>query len=98
MASYRLSEYASKDYESIYVYGVLNFGMQHTDEYAEGMEARFEQIANQPTLYPAIDHVRVGYRLSVYKSHSIYYRLDNDQVLIVRIIRSQDVSAALFTS
>lgn len=57
MANYRLSKYASEDYESIYVFGLLNFGLQQADAYAEGMEARFEEIAQQPTLYPAADHV-----------------------------------------
>lgn len=53
------------------------------------------RLATQPELYPSIEHVRSGYRLSVYRSHSIYYRLDDCGVVIVRILRSQDVGAAL---
>ena len=94
MASYRLSEQADEDFESIYVFGVLNFGQLQADTYADAMEARFEQIAAQPDLYPAIDHVKPGYRLCVYKSHSIYYRPDASGVSIVRILRNQDVGAA----
>ena len=98
MANYRLSKYASEDYESIYVFGLLNFGLQQADAYAEGMEARFEEIAQQPTLYPTVDHVKTGYRLSVYRSHSIYYCFESGRVLIVRILHSQDVAAALSAS
>ncbi|MDX5385798.1 MAG: type II toxin-antitoxin system RelE/ParE family toxin [Alteromonadaceae bacterium] len=95
MASYRLSEQAAEDFESIYIFGLLNFGLRQADIYADGMEARIEQIATQPELYPSIEHVMSGYRLSVYRSRSIYYRLDDCGVVIVRILRSQDVGAAL---
>lgn len=95
MANYRLSEQADEDFESIYVYGLQNFGVAQADAYADGLEARFEQIAMQPALYPAIEHVRQGYRLSVYKSHGIYYRADESGVIIVRVLRNQNISAAL---
>ena len=35
-----------------------------------------------------------NYRLSVYQSHSIYYRVDKNDVIVVRILRNQDVGAA----
>lgn len=94
MENYRLSERADKDFESIYVFGLLNFGSRQADAYTDGMEARFEQIAAHPQLYPAVDHIRPGYRLSVYQSHSIYYRVDKNDVVVVRILRNQDVGAA----
>lgn len=94
MRSYRLSERADEDFESIYLFGLLNFGPTQADDYLNGMEGRFEQIAAQPDLYPAIDHVRRGYRFSVYKSHAIYYQIDDSGVFIVRILRNQDVGAA----
>lgn len=95
MVNYRLSEQADEDFESIYVLGLLNFGLLQADAYADGLEARFEQIALQPQLYPAIDHVKTGYRLCVYQSHAIYYRFDGNRATIVRILRNQNVSAAL---
>jgi len=91
MASYRLSERADEDFESIYMYGLINFGSLQADVYADGMEDRFKQIADQPQLYPAVDHIKPGYRLSVYGSHSIYYRVDDGVVLIVRILRNQNL-------
>jgi toxin ParE1/3/4 len=95
MVNYRLSEQADEDFESIYVYGLLNFGIVQADAYADGLEARFAQIAAQPDLYPAIEHVRRGYRLSVYKSHAIYYRIDAAGVVIVRVLRNQNIAVAL---
>jgi toxin ParE1/3/4 len=95
MVSYRLSDRADEDFESIYLFGLLNFGLLQADAYADGLEARFEQIAHRPKLYPAIDHVKAGYRLCVYKSHAIYYRSDGSCATIVRILRNQHVGAAL---
>lgn len=94
MTRYRLSERADQDFESIYLYGLVNFGLRQADAYADGLEARFEQIALQPSLYPAIDHIRRGYRYSVYKRHSIYYRVAGHEVVIIRILRSQDLGMA----
>lgn len=95
MAGYELNRRADEDFESIYIYGVLTFGLEQAEAYAAGMQARFEQLAEQPFLYPAMDHVRSGYRLSVYGSHAIYYRIYDGGVLIVRILRGQEVGAAL---
>lgn len=95
MGNYRLSNRADEDFEAIFVYGFLTFGLKQAEQYAAGLEARFEQIAHQPRLYPEVDHIKAGYRLSVYGSHSIYYCLDEHGALIVRILRNQDVGRAL---
>ena len=41
MIGYRLSEKADEDFESIYLYGFLNFGLLQADAYADGMVERF---------------------------------------------------------
>lgn len=74
MANYQLSKRADEDFESIYLFGLLNFGLIQADAYVDGLEERFEQIAAQPDLYPAIDHLKPGYRLSVYQSLNILPR------------------------
>jgi toxin ParE1/3/4 len=58
------------------------------------MKQRFAELAEQPTLYPAVDHIRDGYRRSAYGSHSIYYRIEARRVLIVRILGNQDPEKA----
>ena len=71
MASYRLNREALADLDRLYEYGVLTFGLRQADAYFDGIVTRFEEIAEQPEFYPAIDRIRQGYRRSVYKSHSI---------------------------
>ena len=95
MASYRLNREALEDLDRLYEHGVLTFGLRQADAYFDGIVNRFQKIADQPELYPAIDHIRQGYRRSVYKSHSIFYRIDPDEIVIVRILGQQDIGKAL---
>lgn len=91
MASYKLTENAELDLIRIHQRGVLEFGEQRADEYYWAFFSRFEQIAEQPMSYPAVDDIRPGYRRSVCGVDSIYYRVDDDQVVIVAIIGRQDI-------
>ncbi len=58
--------------------------------YQENMEARFSELSDFPLHYPAVDHIRRGYRMSVYGSHSIYYQVEGNQIIIARILGKQD--------
>ncbi len=55
------------------------------------MTEKFQQIADDPLLYPAVDDIREGYRRSVFDRDSIYYRIDGEEVEIVAIIGHQDL-------
>lgn len=91
MASYKLTENAQLDLIRIHQRGVLEFGEQRADEYYWAFFDRFEQIAEQPMSYPAVDDIRPGYRRSVCGVDSIYYRIDGDQVVIAAILGQQHV-------
>ena len=90
MASYRLTEKALVDLDTLFENGILNFGLQQANGYFDGLVQRFQDLAEQPLLYPAVDDIRQGYRRSVFKSHSIYYRIDPTEILIVRILGQQN--------
>ena len=98
MALYELSKAADEDFENIFNFGIDTFGLAQAIDYQQGMKKRLEELADQPERYPAIDHIRSGYRRSVYHSHSIYYRIETDRVLIVRILGQQDLYKALGSS
>ncbi|MCY0092692.1 type II toxin-antitoxin system RelE/ParE family toxin [Hoeflea ulvae] len=95
MTRYRLTKAADQDFERIFEFGIDRFGLAQALEYQNGMKQRFEQLAAQPTLYQSVDHIRQGYRRSVYQAHSIYYRIDRDFVLIVRILGRENPSTSL---
>ena len=94
MDSYRLSHLAAKDFEHIFDYGIDNFGLVKALEYQHALKKRFNDIAAQPQLYPAVEHIRKGYRKSVFGSHSIYYKQENGVVLIMRVLGQQDLTLA----
>ena len=95
MALYRLSDAARLDLMDIAAYGDQNWGRSQSDSYRERLKQRFELLANEPMLYQAVDHIQEGYRRSVCGAHSIYYRVSDDGVDIMRVLRSQDTSGEL---
>lgn len=95
MASYRLREKAIEDLDLLYEFGILTFGLQQADSYYDGLIARFQEIADNPLFYPTVDHIRAGYRLSIYGVHSIYFYIKEDYVEIVRVLGRQDPTKQL---
>lgn len=95
MAGYELTSAADQDFETIFEFGIDTFGIDQALSYQNGMKQRFAKLAEQPKLYPAVDHIRAGYRRSVYGSHSIYYRIESQGVVIVAILGQQDLASAL---
>ena len=90
MANYRLSDKADEDLSRLYEYGILHYGQERADRYYNGLIERCEELAENPRLWQAVDHIRPGYRRSVYGRHSIYYRIDPDAIVIMRILGRQD--------
>jgi toxin ParE1/3/4 len=91
MATYRLSEQAREDLRRIYRRGLREYGEARADAYYNALFDRFEEISEQPLLYPAVDDIREGYRRSVCGVDSIYYRIEGGTVEIMAILGRQDV-------
>ncbi|AFY71980.1 plasmid stabilization system (plasmid) [Thalassoporum mexicanum PCC 7367] len=94
MGSYRLTQAADEDFENIFDYGIDTFGLAQALKYQNNLKQKFADIATNPLLYPAVEHIRPGYRRCVYESHAIYYVFDDLGVLIVRILGQQDPGTA----
>jgi len=95
MAAYELSKAADADFENIFDFGIDTFGLTQALDYQQGMKKRFEELADQPERYAAVDHIRSGYRRCVYHTHSIYYQIEANHVLIIRILGKQDLHKQL---
>ena len=95
MARYELTNAADEDFENIFDFGIDTFGLVQAMDYQQGMAKRFEELAKQPKLYQVVDHIRAGYRRSVYHAHSIYYKIEPTRIFIVRILGQQDPARAL---
>ena len=90
MARYRLSNIAKEDLISIARWGDEYHGIKRSNQYRDALQAHFSELAANPLLYPAVAHIRPGYRRSVCGVHSIYYRIKGDTVEIMSILRAQD--------
>ena len=95
MPSFRLSESAKEDLVKIAQYGDEYFGTAQSDRYRDQLNQRFFVLAEQPLLYPSVDHIRRGYRRSVCGAHSIYYRIQDSTIEIVRVLGQQNLEDAL---
>lgn len=95
MGKYRLSEQARADLERNYRRGLREYGESQADHYLHAFFERFEVIAEQPLLYPAVDDIREGYRRSPCGVDSIYYRIGADTVEIMAIIGRQELESWL---
>jgi toxin ParE1/3/4 len=98
LASYKLTKAAGEDLENIFEFGIDTFGLDQAVKYQIRMSQRFGELAEQPELYSAVDHIRRGYRRCVFGPHSIYYRIEPMRVLIVRILGRQDPPKALLNA
>jgi len=82
MSQYTLSEDADNDFEAIFEYGLDTFG-------------RNAAVAAFPLHYQAVDHIKKGYRRSIHGAHTIYYRIDGEDITIIRILGRQDPFRAM---
>lgn len=89
MANYKKTKKADDDLKRIFDYGIDNFGVEQAIKYLNELEHRFEAIAENPLMYAAVDDIRQEYRRSVCGVHSIYYRLENNVVEIMRLIKHE---------
>jgi len=94
MANYRLLKKAADDLEGLYEFGILTFGLEQADFYYDALLNRLQMIAGSPEHYPSVDYIRPGYRRCLFGVHSIYYRIDAEDVAIVRILGRQDSAKA----
>jgi toxin ParE1/3/4 len=85
MARVRLSCRASADLAEIADYTIERFGIEQARNYRGGIEQAFERLALHPEQGAGAEHLSPGLRRMGYKSHIIFYRVEGDGILIVRI-------------
>jgi toxin ParE1/3/4 len=87
---YRVTSEAKSDLRSIYRYGLLKWGEKQADKYYFALYDRFDQIVENPFIYPTANKIRSGYRVSVCGVDSIYYCINGDNVEIMAILGRQN--------
>ena len=85
MSSYRLTPRADADLDRIVQDGIHEKGERQCKVYFDAIVACFGRLGEFPGLGTACDDIRTGYRRFPVGVHHIYYRADNDGIVIVRI-------------
>ena len=96
VADIRFRATARTDLVEIGVFSAEQFGDTVADDYARGFKAAFDLLRRHPLSGEAKPEMGKGIRCLVHKRHRILYRMDNDIVLILRIVHhSMDTRRAL---
>ena len=89
MAEYRLTPAAEVDLEMIWIYTRDQWGIDQAYLYTDKLIAAFGNLAADPKIAPACDHIRPGYRRLGIERHVIYYRITHYGIAIVRILHDR---------
>ncbi len=94
MASLRVSPEAETDLDDIWVYVAKESqSLERADQFLDRFAAFFARLAENPYLGRRRDDLRPGYRSFPVSDYVVIYRVADEEVLLLRIIRgSRDIS------
>ena len=86
MPKYRLLKRAEIDLRCIAEYTIQHFGLEQARQYRDGLFRAFEIIADFPLIGSNQNHIKKIIRCHVHESHSIFYRVGENEITIYRIL------------
>jgi toxin ParE1/3/4 len=91
-----LTKEADKDLTKILRYSLLNFGKQQANKYYSGLKNKVDNIFCNFVISSDYDHILKGLRRTNYESHAIYYIVEDETIVIIRILgQRQEISRHL---
>lgn len=92
MSEYRLiiSAEADQDLGTLYEEGYRKWDEVQADEYYDALLRHFDVLCDNPYLFRAVDEIRKGYRRSVCGKHSIFYRIVDDAVEVMALVKYEN--------
>ncbi|MEO8759253.1 MAG: type II toxin-antitoxin system RelE/ParE family toxin [Bacteroidia bacterium] len=90
MKTYRISAEAINDLDTIWLYTKETWSVKQADRYYSLIMAEIEYIVQNTESGKSIDGLKEGYRVSKVKSHLIFYKKQNEQVIdVIRILHQR---------
>lgn len=83
------SQQAKNDLKEIYLYSCNKWGENKAVEYLMQIDAGLHELINNPNLGKSRDNVREGYRSIQINRHVIFYRVEQSEIYIVRVLHDQ---------
>ncbi len=88
--TYRISEKAVHDLETIWLYTFEIWSQEQADRYYNLLIDEIEYVAKHFESGKSMEHIKQGYRASKVKLHLIFYRMGEDNVTeIVRVLHQR---------
>jgi toxin ParE1/3/4 len=96
VARFRVSNAAQNDIREIGLYTQKHWGKEQRHFYLNGLNERFNQLADNPEISPERADFTPPVRINHYQKHLIVYALEDKGLLILRILHeNMDVSTHL---
>lgn len=96
---YRISQQAIEDLDKIWVYTCNKWSKEQADRYYNLIIGEIEFIADNFMSGKSVEQTRKNYRVTKIKSHLIFYRkVENEIVEIIRILHQRMDSKKLHTA
>jgi toxin ParE1/3/4 len=86
MGECRFSKKAAMDLEAVAEYTIERFGIEQARRYRDDLRACFDQLLDNPRLGRRAEEFSPGLRRYEHKSHTIFYRTDDSDLFIVRVL------------
>ena len=86
MLVFNLTATAEQELHNIYTYSLEKWGKKQADEYLKQLEDAFHLLLNNPHLGKQRNELKQGYRSLIIQKHSIFYRINNNEINILRIL------------
>ena len=85
-AGFTITKAAVRDLENIWTFTKKIWTEQQADRYYQLIVDEIQFIVKNPYLGIQYENIRAGYRASKVKSHLVFYRFQDGQVEIIRIL------------
>jgi len=87
---YRISLKAQSDLINIWEFTLDNWSINQADQYYNLIIDRIRDICNKPELGKKYDHIRKDYWGINVKSHIIFYKIDEEEIIqVIRILHQR---------
>ena len=88
--NYEISEKANEDIDNIWLYTFENWSKEQADRYYNLILDEIEYIAENFESGKSMEHLRKGYRATKVKSHIIFYKKSNKNIVeIIRVLHQR---------
>ncbi|KAA9129665.1 type II toxin-antitoxin system RelE/ParE family toxin [Marinihelvus fidelis] len=89
MRPLRITPDAESDLVGIWIYTCEEWGVERADAYLDSLEAGMKQLVQHPSLGADYTHILPGYRRLQIEHHAAFYKLTEQEVLIVRVLHEE---------